>query len=265
MCLLKRLYPDTDEELKHKLLGELRKIVSLWIADYLICNENTSPSNLMDPQLADLACERLSAAITAVAESDGDSSVQVLLDPCSPTGSTSDVHFTTAEASLWRTDPRKCHINYVWLDNDREEQFCRIAEEHPRVRAYVKNQNLGLEVPYRVGVVSRSYLPDFIVLVDDGDTEPLHLIVEINGYNGEDARIKHLTMEKHWVPGINSLTEFGRWGFAEFTDVQVMEDLISQMTSGSSVAATKSAVGLAHAGGSEPELEYIPRRRSEFT
>ena len=26
-----------------------------------------------------------------------------------------------------------------------------MAEAHPRVRAYVKNQNLGLEVPYLMG------------------------------------------------------------------------------------------------------------------
>ena len=36
-------------------------------------------------------------------------------------------------------------------DSDWEAEFCRVAEAHPRVRAYVKNQNLGLEVPYRYG------------------------------------------------------------------------------------------------------------------
>ena len=39
-----------------------------------------------------------------------------------------------------------------------------MAESHPRVRAYVKNHNLGLEVPYRYGSETRKYLPDFIVL-----------------------------------------------------------------------------------------------------
>ena len=47
-------------------------------------------------------------------------------------------------------------------------EFCRVAESHPRVRAYVKNHNLGLEVPYRYGSEMRKYIPDFIVLVDDG-------------------------------------------------------------------------------------------------
>jgi len=38
-----------------------------------------------------------------------------------------------------------------------------VAESHPRVKAYVKNHNLGLEVPYRYGSEMRKYLPDFIV------------------------------------------------------------------------------------------------------
>ena len=50
--------------------------------------------------------------------------------------------------------------------------------------AYTKNHNLDLEVPYRYGSETRKYLPDFIVLVDDGHgpSDPLHLVVEIRGY-----------------------------------------------------------------------------------
>ncbi len=93
------------------------------------------------------------------------------------------------------------------LDSDWEAEFCRVAEAHPRVRAYVKNHNLGLEVPYRYGSETRKYLPDFIVLVDDGhgDDDLLHLVVEIKGYRGEDAKEKKATMDTYWVPGVNHL------------------------------------------------------------
>ena len=30
-------------------------------------------------------------------------------------------------------------------DKDWEAEFCRVAEAHPSVRVYVKNQNLGLD------------------------------------------------------------------------------------------------------------------------
>jgi type III restriction enzyme len=113
----------------------------------------------------------------------------------------------------------------VILDSDWEAEFCRVAEAHPAVAAYVKNHNLGLEVPYRYGSETRKYLPDFIVLVDDGhgENDLLHLIVEIKGYRREDAKEKKSTMETFWVPGVNNLGTYGRWAFAEFTEVYRIE------------------------------------------
>ncbi|MGK2849040.1 MAG: restriction endonuclease, partial [Minisyncoccota bacterium] len=104
-------------------------------------------------------------------------------------------------------------------------EFCRVAEAHPRVLAYVKNHNLGLDVPYRYGSETRTYRPDFIVRVDDGRgaDDPLNLIVEIKGYRGEDAKEKKSTMDTYWVPGVNHLRTHGRWAFAEFTDVWQMQ------------------------------------------
>ena len=68
-------------------------------------------------------------------------------------------------------------------------------------------------------------MPDFIVQVDDGRGEDdlLNLIVEIKGYRREDAKDKKATMENYWVPGVNHLGTYGRWAFAELTDVYEME------------------------------------------
>jgi type III restriction enzyme len=77
----------------------------------------------------------------------------------------------------------------------------------------VKNQNLGLEVPYLRTGQRRKYLPDFIVRIDDGQPEPLNLIVEIKGYRGEDAKEKANT--PHGVWSLQSLplngSMRGRW------------------------------------------------------
>jgi type III restriction enzyme len=100
-----------------------------------------------------------------------------------------------------------------------------VAESHPRVRAYVKNHNLGFEAPYRHGSENRRYRPDFIVLIDDGHgaDDLLRLVVEIKGFRGEDAKDKKTAMETYWVPGVNRLGAYGRWAFAEFTDMFSME------------------------------------------
>jgi type III restriction enzyme len=59
------------------------------------------------------------------------------------------------------------------------------------------------------------------VLIDDdqGPEDLLHLVVEIKGYRGEDAKEKKGTMDTYWVPGVNNLGTYGRWAFAEFTDI----------------------------------------------
>ena len=106
-----------------------------------------------------------------------------------------------------------------------------MAESHPKVTAYVKNHNLGLEVPYRFGSSMRTYIPDFIVLVDDGREDPLHLIVEIKGYRREDAKVKKATMETYWVPGVNNHKQYGRWAFAEFTEVYKIESEFNKLIS----------------------------------
>jgi type III restriction enzyme len=48
-------------------------------------------------------------------------------------------------------------------------------------------------------------------------------VVEIKGYRREDAKEKKATMEACWVPGVNNLRTFGRWAFAELTEVYLIE------------------------------------------
>ena len=221
--LLYTKYRDPGEEPKLYLFGQLKRIARQWLDGYLVCKGGTYPAQLMYQELADTACERITAAITQ-AEIDHHP-VKAVLDPYNPVGSTAHVNFNTTKASRWQTDSRRCHVNWIVLDSDWEAEFCRVAESHPHVKAYVKNHNLGLEVPYRRGSETRTYMPDFIVRLDDGrgDDDLLNLIVEIKGYRGEDAKDKKATMDTYWVPGVNHHGDYGRWAFVEFNDVFEVE------------------------------------------
>ena len=211
--------------------GQLKRIARQWLDEHLVCKGGTWPAQLMYKTLADMACERIVAAINRAGiqrSPAGSPPVLAVLDPYNPVGSTSHVNFTTSRTDRWSTDSRKSHVDWVILDSGWEGEFCRVVESHPRVRAYVKNHNLGLEVPYRFGGETRRYRPDFVVLVDDGHgpgdgNDLLHLIVEVKGYRREDAKEKKSTMETYWVPGVNHLGTHGRWAFAELTDVWTME------------------------------------------
>jgi len=220
--LLYNYYRDPDSEPELHLFGQLKRVTKTWLDGYLKCKGGTYPAQLMYPELADMACARIHAGITRHFE--GQQPIQAVLDSYNPTGSSLHANFYTTKPSRWQTDSRRCQVNWVVLDSDWEAEFCRVVESHPRVKAYVKNQGLGFEVPYRYGSTMRKYLPDFIVQVDDGRPDLLNLVVEVKGYRGEDAKEKKAAMETYWIPGVNNLGAYGRWAFVELTDVFAMQD-----------------------------------------
>jgi type III restriction enzyme len=199
--LLYTKWRDPSEEPKLHLFGQLKRVTKQWLDTCLVCKGGTYPALLMYQELADMACNRITAGITRALE--GQRPIKVLLDPYNPTGSTVHVRFTTSKNLRWNTGgpPPKNHVNWVVLDSEWEAEFCRVAEAHPKVAVYTKNHNLGLEVPYRYGSETRKYLPDFIVLIDDGhgSDDLLRLVVEIKGYRREDAKEKKSTMDTYWI------------------------------------------------------------------
>jgi type III restriction enzyme len=221
--LLNTKWQDSDGFPKYHLFGPLKRITKQWLEECLVCEGGTYPAQLMYLQLADEACNRITAAITSTFE--GSRPIKALLDPYNPIGSTSNVKFNTSRTDRYETSPERCHINWVLYESDWEAEFCRVAESHPKVKSYVKNNGLGFEVPYLFEGETHKYLPDFIVLVDDGygPEDLLHLVVEIKGYRRENAKAKKMTMDTYWVPGVNNLKQYGRWAFAEFKEVHRIE------------------------------------------
>ena len=215
---------DPGDNPQLNLFGQLKRVTRQWLDNHLVCIGGTYPAQLMYQELADLACERITAGI--VARFAEETPIKAVLDPYNPTGSTKHVNFNTSKQTRWQTDSQQCHVNWAVCDSDWEAEFCRVAEKHPLVRSYVKNQGLGFEVPYRSGSETRRYIPDFIVRVDDGrgDDDLLNVVVEIKGYRGEDAKDKKLTMDTYWVPGVNNLGAYGRWAFRELTQYYLMEE-----------------------------------------
>ncbi|MXY51913.1 MAG: restriction endonuclease [Gammaproteobacteria bacterium] len=266
--LLFKHFRGANEAPKVHLLGDLRSVARQWLDEYLICEGGTTPGQILYTVIADEACDIIHRAIVAPPEpgqEPGKEQVRAVLDPYNPRGSTADVDFTTSKTNRWETDPTKCHVNWAICDSDWEREFCRLAERRSSILAYVKNQGMGFTVPYCTDGVSRQYVPDFIVRVKDGGEEPVNLVVEIKGLRRQDAKDKADTMRSMWVPAVNALGDFGRWAFAEFKDIKTMEDDFHRWMAENAVSpAVRAGHSLILAGGSEPNLEYIPRRRSKI-
>lgn len=102
---------------------------------------------------------------------------------------------------------QRCHLNAAVFDSDWERQAAELLGRHPAVAAWVKNDRLGLVVPYRKDGTSRKYLPDFIVELANG----AHLIIEIKGQLG-DALLKKAAAER-WCRAVSGDGRFGNWAY----------------------------------------------------
>jgi DNA or RNA helicases of superfamily II len=238
--LMHSKWRDEEGNVQLNLFGELKSIVREWLQNHLECEGSTHRGMLLNAKLAEMACEKIQAAINRAGiqdtqEKQEEPPVVAVLEPYNSTGSSIHVNFLTTRQELWQTDSRFCHINWVVCDSDWEAEFCRVIEKLavesqkseivPKVKAYVKNHNLGFEVPYHYQGKEHLYRPDFIVLVDDGHGEDdlLRLVVEIKGYRGENAKAKKETVDVYWVPGVNRLGSHGRWAFVELKEVFRLE------------------------------------------
>jgi type III restriction enzyme len=89
--LLYTKWRDPGEEPKLYLFGQLKRITKQWLDTCLVCKGGTYPAQLMYQELADMACERITAGITRALV--GERPIKALLDPYNPTGSTIHVTF----------------------------------------------------------------------------------------------------------------------------------------------------------------------------
>ncbi|MBQ7456995.1 MAG: DEAD/DEAH box helicase family protein [Desulfovibrio sp.] len=222
---------EENENPRLYLFGQVKGIVSTWFDTYFKCRNETHPAQLIYKSIADRASEKICAAITRAHQKERP--IRVILDPYNKEGSSRYVNFNSSKPKRYTTNPLKGQINYHICDSDWEMEFCRVAERHEKVKAYVKNQGMGFEVPYTFQGEQHTYIPDFILLVDDGHGDDLlHVVVEIKGYRREDALEKKTTMDTYWIPGVNRLKKYGRWAFAELKEVNEfkldIEDVFKQ-------------------------------------
>jgi type III restriction enzyme len=122
----------------------------------------------------------------------------------------------------------RCHLNAGVFDSDWERDAARLLDTHPAVAAWVKNDRLGLGVPYRKEGVSRKYLPDFVVELESGEKR----MIEIKGQIG-DAYAKKAAAER-WC---RAVTNTGRYGVWKYHLCFGMQDLTAVLDSKSESAS----------------------------
>jgi type III restriction enzyme len=94
--------------------------------------------------------------------------------------------------------------------------------------SYVKNHNLGFDIPYTVNGDEHYYRPDFIARLkvrprpesksNAEDDHLLNLIIEVSGERDAEKAAKVSTARDLWAPAPNNHGGFGRWAFLEISD-----------------------------------------------
>ena len=214
-----RYYKDKKGNIPPSRFRDLVPIVRDWLENYVDCIDGALKQYLLWRAVAKEAAEYIHRACVP---KESPENLLPTMHPFTPEGSTIKVDFMTRKKRLHETAADKSHINIAVCDSDWEMRFCKLLEEIDGVHAYVKNDRLGFEVPYMYENEEHQYLPDFIILMDDGERDWLKLIVEIKGLRDDKARAKADTMNKLWIPAINNDGCWGRWAFEEIMDPQEM-------------------------------------------
>ncbi|WP_414654917.1 BPTD_3080 family restriction endonuclease [Iamia sp.] len=203
------------------LFPRLVSLVKAWIAhpDGLRLNDNAFVGLLTLTVNQARVVDKVWAGINRVA-GETHRLLPVLADG-DPWGTTDGVDFETTKACR-PTAPDRSPVTQVVEDSGWEGGVAQRIEEMDEVLRYVKNQNLGLDIPYRTNGRSHRYWPDFVVCVADprstGPDDLLHVLVEVSGQRDEAKVDKCATARDFWVPAVNAHGGFGRWAFAEVTD-----------------------------------------------
>jgi type III restriction enzyme len=140
----------------------------------------------------------------------GEGTLLPVLDRFQPEGSTAVVAFTTAKP----VEPTfKSHVNFAVCDSELERRISRELEADTRVQAYVKNDHLFCEIPYRFNGRTLRYVPDFLVRLDNG----VHMLIEGKGRETAKDHAKE-TAARRWVAAVSGDGRWGSWRHAIVKD-----------------------------------------------
>ena len=214
---------DAEQRPKPWLFPQVLPIVERWMRECAVTQGDAFEQMLLITQYSHAAAEKIQGAI--VRGTAGHKRLLPILRPYDAMGSTSEVDFTTTR-TVYTT--AKSHLNYVVEDSGWESKVGETLDHMDEVITYFKNPSAGvLRIPYTFEGRQGNYVPDFVVRINDGRADPLNVLIEVTGERKKDKVAKVEAARTYWVPSVNNLGEYGRWGFAEITDPWEAADLIA--------------------------------------
>lgn len=167
-------------------------------------------------------------------DAEGEPPLLPVLNRYKPIGTSADVDFTTTRPCH---GTQRSHVNQVVLDTRTWESSVAFRlEASEAVERYVRNDHLGLLIPYEFQGVDHTYEPDFIVRLTTG----LTVLLEVKGFEDAQTTAKHHAARR-WVGAVNNAREHGEWRFHICRDPQTLQKELNFLASAPAVAAPAGA------------------------
>ena len=198
---------------RHQLFPQVLRIVDEYVrrkVDLRGVDERELGLQRYVMQMVGLLCDAI-----VPDDAEGEPPLLPVLNRYKPIGTSGEVDFLTTRACH---GTQKSHVNQVVLDTTKWEASTAFwLEASEVVERYVRNDHLGLLIPYEYLNVEHTYEPDFIVRLNTG----LQVLLEVKGFEDAKTTAKH-TAARRWVDAVNNAKEHGVWWFHTCRDPQVV-------------------------------------------
>ena len=186
-------------------------------------------------------------------DAEGEAPLLPVLNRYKRTGTSAEVDFKTTRRCH---GTQKSHVNQVVLDTQTWEASVAFRlERSDAVACYVRNDHLGLMIPYEFQGVDHFYEPDFIVRLTNG----VHVILEVKGFEDAQSTAKH-NAARRWVAAVNNASEHGLWAFHVSRDPQVVEKELAWLNASVPTPAGQVAPRRQAVAGTEGESTCAPEQ-----
>ncbi len=209
---------------RHQLFPQVYSFVEQYVSRK-VDFQNTDPCELGLEKYAQRLVERLRDAIMPD-DSGGEAPLLPILNRYKPTGTTAEVDFKTKRPCH---GTQRSHINQVVTDTVTWENSATFKLEQARnaVKFYVRNDHLGLLIPYEYQQIDHSYEPDFLVRL----TNEMTVLVEIKGFEDDQTKAKH-SAARRWVAAVNNWGQLGAWDFHVCRNPQYLDREMESLARG---------------------------------
>jgi type III restriction enzyme len=140
---------------------------------------------------------------------------------------------STADMPIWFTSKpcwitEKSHISHCIFDSTWEATESYKLEKSKHVVAWAKNDHLGFGIVYSFEGIVRTYYPDFLIKLDNGNI----LVLETKAQDNPQARAKRDALSA-WIKAVNALgtrgvNDFGVWHSAISFNTADIDSIIAK-------------------------------------